>query len=199
MKRTLIIALTAATIVFSMSARCENNWYFGAQYSAQEVTSQPDRELESVGVIGGYQFNEYVSIETRYNTGTSGYSHPFYVVGSPEAKYKEDIDTQISLLIRASYPVYNGFHLYSLAGITKSDYEITTSSSLTDLDGNTTQTYPYVLKFSDSGFTYGVGLNYQATEAVGLFVDYQVLPELKFGSGSSNDWRSINLGITFAF
>ncbi|NVK56187.1 MAG: porin family protein [Alteromonadaceae bacterium] len=199
MKRILTFALVASTSAFSISAKCENNWYLGAQYSAQEVNSQTDRELKSVGVIGGYQYNKYFSIETRYNTGTSGYSHQLYVMGTPDATYKEDIDAQISLLIRASYPVYNAVYLYSLAGITKSDYEITTRSSFTDIDGNTTVTYPYVGKLSESGFTYGVGLKYQATDAVGLFVDYQVLPDLEFGSAESRDWRSINLGITFAF
>jgi opacity protein-like surface antigen len=201
MKTTLALPFTTLAVIcsFSVHAEEENNWYLGAQYSAQEVTSLPDRKLKALGVIGGYQYNKYFALETRYNTGTSGYSSPFYVNGSPNEEYKEDIDTQASLFIKASYPIFNSFSIYALAGVTKSKYEITTSSSHTDLEGNTTTTYPHIIELSESGFTYGAGLNYRVTEAVALFIDYQVLPDLKVGSGRSNSWKSINLGVNYAF
>ncbi|WP_057831486.1 porin family protein [Colwellia sp. TT2012] len=201
MKKTLSLAFTtlALTFGFSVHAEDESNWYLGAQYSAQEVTSLPDRKFKTVGVVGGYQYNKYFALETRYNTGISGYSSQFYVNGSSDAEYKEDIDKQASLFIRASYPLFNLFGIYALAGVTKSKYEITTRSSHTDLEGNTTTTYPYIIKLSESGFTYGVGLNYQITETVTLFIDYQILPGLTIGSGSSAKWKSMNLGVNYSF
>ncbi|MCJ8295637.1 MAG: porin family protein [Colwellia sp.] len=200
MKKTLSLtfATLALTFGFSVHAEDENNWYLGAQYSAQEVSSQPDGEFKTVGVIGGYQYNKNFSLEARYNTGTSGYSSQFYV-GASDEEYKEDIDTQASLFIKASYPIFNSFGIYVLAGVTKSKYEITTSSSYTDLEGNTTTTYPHMIKHSESGFTYGAGLNYQVTEAVALFIDYQVLPDLIIGSGRADSWENINVGVHYAF
>jgi opacity protein-like surface antigen len=201
MKKTLSLTFTtlALTFGFSVHAEDENNWYLGAQYSAQEVTSLPDRKFKTVGVVGGYQYNKYFALETRYNTGTSGYSHPFYVNGASDDQYKEDIDTQASLFIKASYPIFNSFGIYALAGLTKSEYEITTSRSATDLEGNTTTTYPHIIKHSENGFTYGIGLNYQITEAFTLFIDYQVLPELSIGTDGSSSWKSTNLGVTYTF
>jgi hypothetical protein len=71
MKKTLSLtfATLALTFGFSVHAEDENNWYLGAQYSAQEVTSLPDRKFKTVGVVGGYQYNKYFALETRYNTG----------------------------------------------------------------------------------------------------------------------------------
>lgn len=200
MKKTLALPFItlALTCGFSASAEDESNWYLGAQYSEQEVTYQPNRELKTVGVIGGYQYNKYFAFETRYSTGISGYSHQFYVNGSMDGKYKEDIDTQASLFIKASYPVFNSIGLYVLAGVTKSKYEITTNSFHTDIEGNTTTTYPHIIELSESGFAYGAGFNYSLSEAVELFLDYQVLPELKVG-GRSSSWKSINIGINYAF
>ncbi|MCP4325600.1 MAG: porin family protein [Alteromonadales bacterium] len=133
----------------------------GAQYSAQELTSLPNRDFQTAGVVAGYQYNQFFSLETRFNTGTSGYSsYPFSVDGLSDAEYKEEIDTQASLFIKGSYPISNSFNIYALAGLTKSKYEITTTNNYTDLEGNTTVTYPSLINFSESGFSYGLGLNY---------------------------------------
>ena len=63
-----------------------------------------------------------------------------------------------------------------------------------DIEGNTTVTYPSLIKFSESGFSYGLGLNYRLTDALTVFVDYKVLPELM---GSS--WKSASLGASYSF
>lgn len=201
MKNKLFLTFTtlALTFGFTVHAADQSNWYVGAQFSAQEVTSFPDRDLNTVGVVAGYQYNKFFALETRFNAGTSGYSSSFNGYGSSDDVYKEDIDTQASLFIRATYPIFNSFNIYALAGATKSNYEITTSSIDIDLEGNSTTTYPHIIKHSESGFTYGIGLNYQITEAFTLFIDYQVLPELAISSDSGNSWKSTSLGINFAF
>ncbi|MCJ8294701.1 MAG: porin family protein [Colwellia sp.] len=195
MKILLPLTCTILVSTYASSAFAENSWYLGAQYSAQEVASSPDRELNTAGIVAGYQFNEFFALETRVNIGTTGYSHQIL----SDQEYKEDIDTQASLLIKASYPISNGFSIYALAGMSKSKYEITTTSHHTDIDGNTTQTYPHLIKASESGFNYGVGLNYKISEEFSLFVDYQVLPELSIVSGDSSNWNSINIGVNYSF
>ena len=197
MNKILPLVLTTLALPFAFTANASNegDWYVGAQYSAQELTSLPDRDFQTAGVVAGYQYNQFFSLETRFNTGTSGYSsYPFSVDGFSDAEYKEKIDTQASLFIKGSYPIFNSFNIYALAGLTKSKYEITTTNSYTDLEGNTTVTYPSLIKFSESGFSYGLGLNYQLTDAFTVFVDYKVLPELM---GSS--WKSTSLGVSYSF
>ncbi|NOU49336.1 porin family protein [Pseudoalteromonas sp. JBTF-M23] len=200
MKKILTFTSTiiALSLGFSAHAESNSNWYLGLQSSAQDV-SLPERDFKTIGAISGYQLNEYFSLEARYNYGVSGYSHPFYVDGLSNPKYKEDIDTQASLFINTSYPIFSTLRVYGLVGTSKSNYEITTSISYTDQAGNITTTYPHLVKLSESGFTYGVGLDYQATQSVSLFVDYQVLPDLKVSSGHSESWKSINLGIKYTF
>lgn len=200
MNKKIVLALSCIALSFGVSAQAtgESNWYMGSHYSVQEVSSRPDRALETLGFIGGYKINKYIGLETRYSEGISGHSDSFYANDSL-ASYKEDIDSQASLLIKASYPLSRSFDIYALAGLVKSNYEITTSSSYTDLEGNTTTTYPHLIRFSENGFNYGMGVNYRVTNKVALFIEHQNLPDLAIGSGSSNHWKSTNLGINYAF
>ena len=199
MNKTLSLAFAIPAVIFTFSAHCENDWYLGAQYSAQEVTSLPDRDFNTLGIIAGYQYNQFLSFETRFSKGISGYSDPLYVSDSTNAEYKEDIDNQASFFIKASYPIISSFNVYALAGMTKSKYEITTTLSQIDIEGNTTTTYPHMIKKSESGFSYGVGLSYQVYEYFYLFIDYQVLPELEIVSGGSLGWKSSSFGVNYAF
>ena len=195
MKILLPLTCTILASIYAPSVYAENSWYLGAQYSAQEVASSPDRELNTAGIIAGYQINKFFALETRFNIGTSGYSNKY----SPDQEYKEDIDTQASLFIKGSYPISNTFSIFALAGVTKSKYEITTTAHHTDIDGNYTQVYPSFITCSESGFNYGVGLNYKISEAFSLFIDYQVLPDLTIVSGVSSSWNSTNIGVNYSF
>lgn len=191
-------AMSLSLLSLSISASEVKDWYIGTQFSAQEVESVPDREFDTVGLMAGYQYNQYFSIETRLNKGTSGYSSIMYVNGLHDQKYKEDIDYQASLFIRASFPVYEAVNVYALAGVTKSKYEITSSATSVDKDGNVTTTYPYIIKLSESGFSYGVGVEYQINNSFNVFVDYKKLPDLDVASQMSN-WKSVSLGLNYSF
>ncbi len=194
-KLPLAFATLALSCTVTANASNESSLYLGAQYSAQELTLLPNRDFQTAGIIAGYQYNQFFSLEARFNTGISGYSsHPFSENGFSDAEYKEDIDSQASLFLKASYPIFNSFNIYALAGMTQSKYEITTISSFTDIEGITTDTYPSLIKLSESGFSYGLGLNYQMTSAFIVFFDYKILPDLM---GSS--WKSASFGASYSF
>ncbi|MCJ8297113.1 MAG: porin family protein [Colwellia sp.] len=195
MKILLPLTCTILASIYTSSVCADNSWYLGAQYSVQEVASLPDRELNTAGIVAGYQFNKFFALETRMNIGTSGYSHS----RSSDQEYKEDIDIQASLFIKGSYPISNTFSIFALAGVSKSKYEITTTRHHTDIDGNYTQIYPHIIKHSESGFNYGVGLNYQISEAFSLYIDYQVLPDLVISSRDLSSWNSTNIGGSYTF
>ncbi len=199
MKKLYFIRFAPLLLTFQANAEDFPNWYIGTHHSEQKITSTPDREFNTLGIIAGYQYNQYLALETRFSGGTSGYSHPFNVNKLPNAKYKEEIDTQKAILFKASYPIGHGFNIYALAGITKSKYEITTTNSYTTIEGNTTTTYPYIYKHSESGINYGIGLNYQLSESFNFFIDFQTLPRLKIDSRESSTWKSTSLGVNYTF
>ncbi|WP_019676802.1 porin family protein [Arsukibacterium perlucidum] len=193
-----IFSLLALGVTLSVNAKEESNWYVGAQYSAQEISSTPDRKFKTVGINVGYQFNPYFSLETRIDAGTSDFSFPFYQDEIPGAEYIEEIETQASLYAKAIYPISKSFKLYALAGLTETRFKITTVGADTDVEGNMTLRYPAVIKDSYNGFSYGLGVSYQLTNAITVFVDYKVLPDAEH-SISDNRWKNTSLGINYFF
>jgi opacity protein-like surface antigen len=191
----LTFVILASTSVFPVSAT--DNWYLGVQYNAQEI-SISGRDFNTAGIIAGYQYNEYFSLETRVNVGASGYSTS-YDGTEFSGSYKEDIDTQASLLIKASYPIFDSFKLYGLAGYTKTKIEISGLGQTNDSEGNIVGNYPFELSKSESGFSYGLGLDYQLNEQFNFFIDYQVLPDFEPSANFSKSWKSATIGVNYSF
>lgn len=196
LKHLLISAILS--LGFQAQADEAQKWLIGTQYSFHSISFTPNREPETIGLIGGYRISEYFALEARYSFDTSGYSSAIFVNGEQE-EYKEEIDTHVSLLLKAYYPVFNSINLYLLAGFSESKYKITTSSSFTDLDGNTAVTYPAEINFSESGFTYGLGLDYRLNDKFLVFVDFEILPDIKVGSDRTIDWSATNIGVKYSF
>lgn len=200
MKKTLQLTFAFQILIFGSKVHAieQNNWYLGAVSSTQDITALPDREHKTAGVVAGYQYNKFFSLEARFNKGTSGYSSAVSnIEDSSYTEYKEDIDTQAMLFLKATYPVFNSLNIYVLAGISKSKYEITRSHTI-----GTTTSYAPEVNYSKNGFTYGLGLNYKVTDEFNVFFDYKILPELTqltIYSGDSPSWESASLGISYAF
>jgi opacity protein-like surface antigen len=204
-----LISLTCMVLASSYvsSACADDSWYLGALYSVQKISSGvkaqnlPSKiDLEAVGLLAGYKFNQYFSLEARLAKGTSGYSETFVYLEqiAPETYHNVDLDSQFSLLVKASYPIYQSFSLYGIAGYTESRIKITGLGINNDYF-NKFESVPYGHTRKDSGFSYGVGLNYQLTEEVNVFADYQVLPDYELGYDLSKDWGSTTIGVSYSF
>jgi opacity protein-like surface antigen len=199
MKKSLpLVFIILASTSVSTAFAADDNWYLGALYNAQEI-SMNGRDFNTAGIITGYQYNEYFALEARLSTGTSGYSTTYGAPQSSEGDYKEDIDTQGSLLIKASYPIFESLSFYGLAGYTKTKLEINGVGSTNDSNGNIIGNYSFKHTESDSGFSYGVGLNYQINEKFNIFVDYQVLPDFEPQPNFSKSWKSTSIGVNYSF
>lgn len=186
------------SVGFQAQADDKPKWFLGTQYSFNNISSLPDREPETFGLVGGYRISEYFTMEARYSFGTSDYSSSIFV-NEEQEEYIEEIDTQAFLLLKASYPIFDSLNFYLMAGISESDYEITTTSSFTDQEGVTTITYPSEINISERGFTYGLGADFRVNRNLSIFVDHMVLPDLEVGSGRANDWNSTNIGVKYSF
>jgi opacity protein-like surface antigen len=216
MNKVIPLAITLATAIYipSVSAIENSDWYFGVLYSSQDISIN-GREFSSVGGTVGYLYNEYISFETRVSFGVSGYSEEYFDFDRealendiytlvPVGFVEQDIDTQIAFLIKASYPITNDFSIYALAGLSVTQSSLKGSSWGGNSDGSL-ESIAYDDSFTDNGFSYGAGLNYQLNQNFNLFIDYQVLPEFErysfLASTNSNakDWSNISIGVNYFF
>jgi opacity protein-like surface antigen len=198
MKKLLPLAFTILASTYVSTASAENSWYLGGLYNAQDISIH-GRDFNAAGVIAGYQHNKFFAVETRLSIGTSGYSSFYGTPEEPWGSYSEDIDTQAAVLIKASYPIFNSFKLYGLAGYTNTKIEINGLGQLNDSEGNITGNYPYKHTESESGFSYGAGLGYQINAQFNVFIDYQVLPDFEPNSNFSKSWESTTIGFNYSF
>ncbi len=180
MKKLLPLTFAMLVSTYTSTVCADNSWYLGASYNAQDI-SLNGRDFNTAGVVAGYKYNQYFAIETRFSSGTSGYS---------QGNYSEDIDTQASLSIRASYPIFDSFKLYGLAGYTNTKLKIKRRGGGDD---------SFKITHSDGGLSYGLGLNYEINEQFNLFIDYQVLPDFEPTSTFSKSWKSTTIGVNYSF
>jgi opacity protein-like surface antigen len=202
MKKLLALTFTTLISTYAPSVIAEDTWYLGGLYNAQE-TSPDDGDFSSdfntIGVLAGYQYNKYFALEARIATGTSGYTGTFGHPDSTEGSYNEDINSQMSLSIKASYPIFKSLRLYGLAGYTKTKVEISGTATIDAPDGVNFINFPFKITNSDSGFSYGIGLNYQINEQFNIFVDYQILPDFEPDPSYSASWESTTIGVSYSF
>jgi hypothetical protein len=223
MKKLLLLTFTILVFTYASSVCADDNWYLGASYNAHEIQRGGDdfnpagisynthaiqRDVDNfnaAGIIAGYQYNEYVALEARFNKGTSGYKFNYNISEFPDAEYTEDIDMQASLLIKASYPLLESFNVYILAGYTKTLREINDFNAYYDSHISRWITHTYRNFKMDSGFSYGIGFNYQLNEQFNAFIDYQILPGLEHthtligNEKQSRYWKSTAIGFTYSF
>ncbi len=199
MKKNLLPIFFTLVLSYTPSAFAENSWYLGALYSAQK-TPVSGRNFDTAGVIVGYQHNEYLGLEARLSAGFSGYSNSWSTAELSKYEYHEDVENQNSIFIKASYPILKSLHIYGLAGYTKTKLEVGGSGQSTG--SNVADDYSFKHSLTESGFSYGLGLNYQLNEQLNLFVDYQVLPDFQTAITYAEqdwDWNSTNIGINYIF
>ncbi len=108
---------------------------------------EPGQErLGNVSLLAGYNYNEYVAVEGRYTTSFN----------------KEDSVEMDgwSLFVKPQYPVSEDFSIYALLGF---------GGVIVDgING-------YVADVDDSGFQWGLGMEYAVMENISLFADYTSL------------------------
>jgi hypothetical protein len=205
MKNILSLTTILIATTYASSVCADDSLYLGVLYNAQKVSSY-DRDYNAVGVIAGYQYNDFLAIETRLSKGTSGYSDSYskQLAGSSnilqDSYFKEEIDLQASLLIKASYPIFESFKLYGLAGLTKTKFAISGYVQNFELNGALTGgRYTYKPSKTESDFSYGLGLNYQLKEQFNIFIDYVVLPNVEINPNNSKSWNITTIGVSYYF
>jgi opacity protein-like surface antigen len=200
MKSIFTLILTSLAIIYGGKtfANEQSDWYIGASYSFQKASYKDlsDQEIDTTGVLAGYKINKFFSIESRLNFGISSDTFDLPTPKPYTWKTEQNIDYQSSLLVKASYNLYENLTVYGLAGYTLTKSDITDYYTQSDFNGNLIGSSTAHRKDDIKGFTYGFGLDYQLTEKVVIFIDYQLLPDMDYFNVS---WSSASLGLYYSF
>jgi len=160
------------------------SFYVGLGYSyvdmnigAHGEVPEDDATANSVLLLAGYNFNEYIGIEGRYTANVGDIS---YDLGNDAS----DDMTNIGGYLKLMYPVEQ-LNVYALLGYGKVTYDNGIQSA------------------SESGFQWGIGANYALTDNVDVFVDYTRLYD---GTSFGYHWVSaditvdaVSVGVTYTF
>ena len=186
MKKT-VFSLLAAVAIGNSALQAENaGLYIGAGYantsidfSANDLLELPalDAVMDSLILLAGVDFNEYIGIEGRYYWNiTSGIKYEKSINGSGILDdYKAE---SFAFYAKPQYS-FDIISIYALLGVTMNDYSALLESE------------------SDTLFSWGAGIRLKITEGFGAFVDYTDLGEsdIMLTSGLSS-W---NFGLSYKF
>ncbi len=136
---------------------------------------EPGQErLGNISLLAGYNYNEYVAVEGRYTTSFA----------------KEDsleMDGW-SLFVKPQYPVSEDFSVYALLGFG--------GVTMDGING-------YHTDVDDTGFQWGLGMEYAVMENISLFADYTSLAsdmEGYYWTGAfEGDADALTIGMNYKF
>jgi len=153
--------------------------YVGGGYtymSMDNTDTMGNVDGNGIGLLAGYNFNEYFAVEGRFNQ----------TLGDLSVDIGEDRGdlSNIALYLKPQYLIANIITLYGLLGYG----QVTLDDSMTDQ--------------SESGFQYGAGVSIMATDNVGLYVDYtRLYDDDGFDDLNNKDISvdAVNIGIYYNF
>jgi len=163
-----------------------SDFYLGLGLGAGALNDSTTGEEIKRGLVmlqAGYQYNEYIAVEGRYNFSFS----TSYDEGTWTAvqDYSDDM-TSWGIYLKPMYPVTDAFDIYALLG-----YGGVLLSNIAGGD-------PY-----ESGFQWGLGAQYEVMDNIVVFFDY-----VSLYNGTGFDYRAQNddidadewtLGVSYKF
>jgi len=189
LKKILLSSLTLLALGSTTIQADNSGLYLGLGYSSTNIDltidglNNENQELldtstDSILILAGYDFNEYVGLEGRYYINNSSLAYDYYLGGT----LLEDVYEAESLAIYLK-PQYHldAITIYALIGMSANDY---TATNILGSD-------------SDTLFSWGGGAKFNVTQSLGLFVDYTDLG--KNDGVLETGLSSWNVGFSYKF
>ncbi len=136
-----------------------------------------DEDFHSFMLQAGYKFNPYIAVEGRY----------WFTKEDSWVNSQHDFSTDSwGIYVKPMYPITNEFNIYALLGYGDTDPDIGGGGVGYDTDG----------------FQWGLGVSYDVTSNVAVFVDYVNLYDDTNNVGGYNEDLKIdviNVGVTYTF
>jgi len=164
------IAPVEPVVVYEEPVVEDKGFYLGLGYgflSADRTTRVPGEDnsftqgtgdYDQIMLQAGYKFNSYVAVEGRYWLGLS--DNAWATISNNLIQSVGEIDAW-GLYVKPMYPVTPAFDIYALLGYAKTDYSITNNVD--------------VISGTPDGFSWGLGVSYEFSNNVAVYVDYTSL------------------------
>lgn len=158
------------------------NFYGGVGYAYMKMDHDTDSNKitgHAITLLAGYNFHKYIAAEGRYFATWGDLD-----VGDGASELDKNGDMKnIAIYLKPKYSV-DRFTLYGLLG-----YGQTSLNNHTDN--------------SENGFQWGLGANFNATDKVDVFVDFEKLYDDKgfdtFSTQNDVSVDSVNVGVVYNF
>ncbi len=145
---------------------------------APEFGIETEKTVDAVAFIAGYDFNQYVAVEGRYNYGIED-----------DVIYKKVVETistdSASIFVKPQYPVTAEASVYALLGY-----------SWLDVNSNYAETIEL------DGFSWGLGAEYAVAENIEVFADYTSLYSDDYSvdyADVEEDIYNVTIGVKYNF
>ena len=161
------IAPVEPVVVYEEPVVEDKGFYVGLGYgflSADRTTRLPgeDRsytqgtgDYDQIMLQAGYKYNSYVAFEGRYWLGLS--DNAWATISNNAIQSVGEIDAW-GIYVKPMYPVTPAFDIYALLGYAETDYSITNNVD--------------VISGTPDGFSWGLGVSYEFSNNVAVYVDY---------------------------
>jgi len=170
-----------------------------SEFDDTVLVAVDEYDVGTLGLMAGYKFNSYVAVEARYQMQIAD---PAWT-GDSFAVDADDVDGTVAawgVYVKPMYPVTNELDVYALLGYASTTYTFGTAVNAVDDE------------IVAEGFAYGVGISYDVTENIAVFVDYVSLYAADAATyttaltdveadmtGVDVTITSINAGVTYKF
>jgi len=189
LKKILLSTLTLLAIG-STSIQADNSGlYLGLGYASTNIDltidglSDENQKLldsstNSILLLAGYDFNEYIGVEGRYYINNSSLAYDYYLGGTLlQDSYEAE---SLAIYLKPQFNL-DAITIYALIGMSANDY------TATNLLGSN----------NDTLFSWGGGAKFNVTQSLGLFVDYTDLG--KNDAVLETGLSSWNVGFSYKF
>ncbi len=160
----------------------ESGFYLGVGVNRMALNNDyTDEEFSVTGVMlqAGYQYNQYLAIEGRYNFDVSDVHYDHGTVLHPDIDDYPGNFTNLALYVKGMYPIGN-FTPYLLLGYG----EVALTNIPLGGPGISADR-------AEKGFQWGLGADYQFTEAISVFGDY-----VRAYDGTGFDGRAVDVDVS---
>ena len=181
MKLTQSISLLTLTCLATFSTHTyaeQNQGYYGIGYhmGSYEENGVPEADIGAIAFRAGGYLNQVIALEARLALGITDDT----VRNNINNPVDIDLDTALSVFVKADVPVTPFVNAYGLLGFTRAEIEASTG-------GLTTSE-------SETGLSYGLGMEGEISRHTSLSIEYVLLLD-----EDAFEYTAINVGITARF
>lgn len=183
--KNIIYAVALGSLLISTSSLAgQGQTYFGAGYhmGTYDESGYPNANPTALGIRGGMYFVPNVAVEGRFALGLSDDTVRVFVPGTGYVDIDLKLENAISLFVKADLPVAPTAKLYGLIGFTQAETKAKARG------------YPVSVSNSDSGLSYGVGVEVGVNNGIYIGAEY-----IMYINESDYDYTGINIGVTRVF